>query len=540
MSEEKLHKSYERQSPDIKAQEMMEGSPGVLAENEEKIGWLRRLIAIFTTSPYDWYLSINEEFTTIDWDSKSNSVAWPLGNFMTALFFVVRLLQDNVITPNIHKLNNSDDAFDFSKSDYLRNYEYFQQYQETQSSSDNLFHDTLRALQSACKFSGALLILANMTVTYKYLFGKYQSYSLFCWKVKPISKNLIKKSLRDLNYKYVEDAQRGSLWGMVKYMFFNKIDRNDLTHKQYYYELNKWCPSKFLTSLFVSFSPICLSFLWVTDVSFRSFIPVILHQYILWFLVVDRYEQKLIDEKILYSSNLAEIDSKVVGPKANALKQDAMVDATPYHGGEVFFYPAYTTTRSHVFETHSLEGQLIREKFNPETSMFEDTRQKKTTNYQRPNRWYNRFNGASFRNSSISRQLSPRRTASPYLHNYDESSFSAPSTPMLIPSQQPYFDHSMLGNISRQHNSPSPLGNVRHSHSPVKAQPPSRLLHNPDANGYSVSDLYENRLRFDERMRRGRQPMRPDPSAEDVISNNYEGGTPSRSPFRNSSRSTYR
>ena len=407
-------------------------------EEELKVGWFRSVISVFTTSPYDWYLSLNEDIAVIDWDAKSNTIAWPLGNILTFSFFAIRLLQDNLITPNIYKFNHSQDAFDFSKSSNLKKYEYFQKYQNNNGGSNEFYYRMLGYLHQLFSILTILLFLANLTITYRYLFAHYQTYSIFYWKSIPRSKNVVKRSLHDLNHKYIEDAERDSLWGMLKYLLFNKSNSDDISHQEHYYELRKWTPSRFLTCLFISFSPICFCFLWAIRVSFKTLIPVVIHQYVLWFLVIDRYEQRVKDEQILAMANLAEINAKIIQPKASALKQDAMVDATPYNNSTVYFYPAYTTTRSHVFETHTLTGDLIKEKYNPQTKMFEDTIPGRSNNYVRFSRELKGINGGSMRQPFLSRQTSPRLSPVRYADSYGEKSPSAPSTPMVIPSPVSY------------------------------------------------------------------------------------------------------
>lgn len=507
---------------------------------DEKLGWFASFMGMFSL-PYDWYLSINEDIAVIDWDSKSNSVAWPLGNVLTFLFFSVRLLQDNVIAPNINKLTHSDDAFDFSKSKNLQKYDYFQQYGGSASSSENLYYKMLRQLHRLFYLLTVLLLITNISVTYRYLFAHFQTYSIFYWKTVPKSKNVTKKSLHDLNHTYVEDAKRDSLWGMIKYLLFNG-SHDDETNRAHYYELRKWTPSRFLTSFFVSFSPIAFCFLWMTDVTFKTLIPIIIHQYVLWFIVIDRYEQKLKDEQILSMSSVAELNSKVIQPKMNVLKQDAMVDATPYNDGIVYFYPAYTTTRSHVFATHTLSGKLSKEKYNPRTDSFEDANSQRTENYVRFSYHHPKsINGAYVRESYPSRQHSPRLSPSRYSHLQSGNTPSAPSTPLLIPSQQPHFDHSMLANASRNHN----ISERRNSHSPIKQHFANRLLNYPDETNDSIPDVSDDRFKMDDRFRRGRQGYfnrSPDINSGTL---HYDDGDDddnriSKSPFRNSSSSPFR
>ncbi|BAO38845.1 uncharacterized membrane protein YDL089W [Kluyveromyces marxianus] len=507
---------------------------------QERKGWFGSLSSMFAL-PYDWYLSINEDIAVIDWDKKSNTLAWPLGNMLTCVFFAIRLLQDNVISPNIHKLNHSDDAFDFSKSKNLQKYDYFQQYLGTNAAGDSLYYRMLRVLHRIFGFLTYFLLVINLGITYKFLFSYYQTYSIFYWKTIPKSKNVTKKSLHDLNHTYVEDAKRDSLWGMIKYLIFNKNDTAEISKKEHYFELRKWAPSKFLTSLFVSFSPIAYCFLWMTDVTFKTLIPLLVHQYVLWFIVLERYEQKLKDEQILSMSNLAELNSKVIQPKMNVLKQDAMVDATPYNDNLVFFYPAYTTTRSRVFATHSLGGKLIKEKYNFRTNSFEDTEPRRTENFVRFSHQQSLLNGQYARDPyHHSRQPSPRLSPSRYSNAYGGNTPSAPSTPLLAPSQPLHFDHSTMANASRNQNTNMMFNSRRNSHSPMRPQFSNKLHRYADETGYSVSDYP------DESNLRGRQSYidsSPQPNNHELNDERIydnENNTGNNSPYRNLSRSPFK
>lgn len=80
------------------------------------------------TSPLDLQLVINEKLEMIDWDVHAKSLAKPLGNFLTVCFFAMRLLQDNLIKPNYYKLNVKSDAFDLSKSNKLKEFDYLLKY----------------------------------------------------------------------------------------------------------------------------------------------------------------------------------------------------------------------------------------------------------------------------------------------------------------------------------------------------------------------------------------------------------------------------
>lgn len=82
--------------------------------SKERTSWLESISSFFTTSPSDWHIILNERIETIDWDAKAKTLAQPAGNLLTFVFYVVRLLQDNLIKPNLHKISSKQDAFDLS------------------------------------------------------------------------------------------------------------------------------------------------------------------------------------------------------------------------------------------------------------------------------------------------------------------------------------------------------------------------------------------------------------------------------------------
>lgn len=516
---------------------------------EHKIGWFRYITSLVTSSPYDIYLTLNEHIELIDWDSKALSIAWPTGNILTLLFFGIRFLQDNVIKPNYYKINRNTDGFDFSKSQLLKQHEYFSKFQSAASdgsfqTEDWYFH-TLRYLERLSRGLIAILILTNLVITYKFLFGYFRVYSFFSLEQRPDSKNVTKRSLHDLGYRYVEDVSKSSLLSMIKYVLFQrKKHQQEELKDEYYYELRKWCPTKFATSLFTAFSPTCVVFLFFTEASFKGLLALLIHQYLFHYLIFDRYNGRIQDEICIAKAVMAEVDEKIIKPKNSVKSQDAMVDATPYGNEFVRFFPSYTTTRSHIFQTHTLTGDLITEKFNPRTQLFEDVFQNtKAENFIKPSR--DRFhgyvqsprvaninrsiNGTSVRPMFLSRQVSPsRHTGSPRLHNasYAISSSSAPSTPILKPSNAPYFEHSMVGNVSggfvgnlsaQEHsrpqrtlegsrirrNSTSPLKSTNTHSQPIIPKFLQKPTIDENSTMYSM-DVSEDKFQLEELARRGR------------------------------------
>lgn len=348
-------------------------------DQAKKPGWLEMFLSLFTTSPSDWLIIVNEWLEVIDWDAKSHTIAQPFGNLLTFLFYVIRLLQDNMIKPSIHKINPKAGSFDFSKSTKLRKYDYLNQYanDSKRQSTNELYYIFIGRLSKIFDVAVVLFLLLNLISSYRFLWGYFRTYQFFYLEEKPNSKNVTKHNLTNLNHRYVENASNGSFWSLLKYVFLdneqkNKSNDDDCGDNEYFYQLKKWAPSKFTTSFFVSFSPTCIVFLLFTEVTFTSAFAVIIHQYIIYFLTVDRYENRIVDDSIVTRATLAEVDSKFTKPLLSKKVQDVMIDATPYGDGFVRFFPAVTSTKSFIFKTHSLTGDKIIEKYNTKTNEFED------------------------------------------------------------------------------------------------------------------------------------------------------------------------
>lgn len=358
----------------VNADDLLPEDDGCDDYEKNSDGWINALLGIFTTHPSDWHLAVNERLETIDWDSKSATVAQPLGNVLTFTFYTVRLLQNSLIRPNLRKINKRTDNFDLSKSELLKQYEYLSRYTlERGQTAESLYYRVLGHLSRLFGVLIIFLLLTNSYVTYKYLMGDFRTYSFFYLKQSPHSKNITKSSLKQLG----KDKDEQSLWSLLCYFCAGAKDRNkasspDDDDDDHFYQLSKWTPSKFITTMFVSFSPTCMIFLLLTDVSFSTVFAVLFHQWALRFLIINRYSSRIEHESVIASATLAEWDAKFVKPKMSRKVQDVAIDATPYGDGIIKFFPALSTNRSHTFQTHSLSGDIITETFNPETQEFED------------------------------------------------------------------------------------------------------------------------------------------------------------------------
>lgn len=342
--------------------------------SKEKIGWLQDAFSVLTDSPSDWYMILNERVALIDWDNKATTWALPLGNSMTFMFYVIRLLQDNLIKPNRYKFTSKKDAFDLTRSEKLKEYGYLSRYasnlEDHPRSAETLYFTLLSWLDRVFESSIVLMVIINLWLTYKFFWGTSKTYTLFNLKERPPSKNVTKHSLSGLNDEYYENIYNGSLWSMLKSIFTKKIDEEGESGR-FYYALRKWVPSKFSTNLFISFCPSCLIFLLLTEVSFSTGFAVIIHQILLCFIVIDRFQGRLKDDSIINKAVMAEFEEKTVQPLTSKKFQDVQIDATPYGNGFVRFLPATSSSKSHIFRSHTLYGDVVTEKFNARTQEFE-------------------------------------------------------------------------------------------------------------------------------------------------------------------------
>lgn len=344
--------------------------------SNEKTSYLQDAISMLTNSPSDWYMVLNERIALIDWDNKARKWAQLLGHLLTFLFYAIRLLQDNLIKPNNYKFTSKKDAFDLSKSDKLKEYEFLSRYatslEDRPRSAETLYLDLLSGLSKVLDSSIILLIFFNLCLTYRFFWGCFRTYYLFNVKERPPSENVTKHSLSGLNDGYLENIYNGSLWSMLKVFFSKNINEEEPGDEGFYYTLAKWAPSNFITNIFISFCPSCLIFLMLTDVSFRTALVVVIHQLVLCFTVLHRFQSRIKDDSIINKATMAEFEEKVVKPLTCKKFQDVQVDATPYGNGFVRFLPATSCSRSHIFKSHTLNGDAVTERFNTRTQEFED------------------------------------------------------------------------------------------------------------------------------------------------------------------------
>lgn len=344
-------------------------------------GWLRKAFFYITMAPSDLQLIISEQIESIDWDSKSETIARPIGIFATVVFYVLRLMQDSVVKPAYYKNTASKNAFDLSQSPTLQSMPYLSRYTNSTIQVEKRRNAMFAKIDTAINGVLILMIVLQVRITYKFLYAEYRQYSLFDFEPKEDSPNLTKRSLTNLSKSYLQDISKKGLWSMIKYFIFIKVNKEMMERElsdKYFYTLKKWAPSKFTMQLFVHFNPINICFLSLTDVSFVSFLLVL----IIWtgfrIIIQDRYEIRLVDESIISAALVDQMNKKLVKNRTSKHYQNVTTDATIKGSSFAKFEPAIE--RNPIFETHSLDGDLVRERYNKETLQFEDVSEDKQTN----------------------------------------------------------------------------------------------------------------------------------------------------------------
>ncbi|EJS44364.1 YDL089W [Saccharomyces arboricola H-6] len=465
-------------------------------EGDSKLAWIVRWYQLIT-SPLDLQLVINEKLEMIDWDTHAKSFAKPLGNFLIMLFFVIRLLQDNLIKPNYYRLNVKSDAFDLSKSNKLKEFDYLSKI-SSNFQNDNQFDAfqswyfvTLRFVANFFKITIVILLSLNLYLTYKFIFGYFKTYNLFHLKSELHSANLTKRNLSDLSKEYYGDIYKQSLWSMLKHFF--KGPRDDGPHidqdeDDVFYQLNKWAPTKFITSLFVSFSPTAIIFLSFSDVSFTTAISLILHQYILDYIIIKRFQRSLEDELILSSAALQEYQDKRIMTRIN---KQASIDTRSTGRGPGRFGAGSKTQK--IFTTHSLHGKEIREAYNYQKKEFEvlpskieATAEPRGTKIQHPK--------ATFQVFSTSGHPGRPQNSSQYA-SYFRENISKNDLARLSPKQ--YLQEGVAYLQNQVHNSSKSLSPLRQTplstrqksfegseNSQLNKDDINAILHSPNKNKY--------------------------------------------------------
>lgn len=349
-------------------------------------GWLQKVFFYCTLSPSDLQLVISEHIESIDWDSRAESIARPLGMFATFVFYMLRLVQDSVVKPAYYKNSADKDAFDLSKSETLQGMSSLSRYSNSKIQVEKRRNIMFNTIDSTITCVLVCMVLMNMRIAYQFLFNQYRSYSLFNFDPEVDSPNLTKRSLTDLSKSYLKDMGKKGLWSMIKYFILMKVNKEMMDRElndKYFYTLNKWSPTKFTTQLFIHFNPVNVCFLWLTNVSFASFLLVMVIWTTFRFVIQDRYEVRLTDESIITAALVDQMNKKMIQNRTNKYYQNVLVDATNKRTPFVRFEPAIT--HNPIFQTHSLNGDLIRERFNRKIHQFEDVSDDTITKNTIPN-----------------------------------------------------------------------------------------------------------------------------------------------------------
>lgn len=303
-----------------------------------------------------------------------------VGNVLTGVFFVIRLVQDTLLA-GVGAIAGDSDAFDLSKSSWLRQDEVMMRYKDVLFREWN--NGTMRTgKSSAVKFNQLInncclgMLLLSMFVTYKFLYGNFKNYSLFHLKNLAGKTNIkrvdVKTHAEPLgNNSSVKDILI-ALYSILMTRGVNEDfgdDQAEIVDTEYY-ELKKWVPSKLLLGFMVSFSPTILYFLKFTTVSFLSVVPVLLHQIVLHMIIMERYEARIADDNLLTKEHIKGYEDRFVKPRETKIYQDVMLDTIDLdYGGYVKFFPSEPNK---LFKRHRINGDLVIEKYNKKNGTFDN------------------------------------------------------------------------------------------------------------------------------------------------------------------------
>ncbi|CCE64034.1 hypothetical protein TPHA_0G01980 [Tetrapisispora phaffii CBS 4417] len=330
----------------------------------------------------DLHFSIMETINSIDWDKKCQTIAQPLGYSLTLMVFLLRLLQDNILKPNYINIYRSKDIFDLKKSYTFRKYPYLMTLiQDTQTElikSNKWYNNILGYIDKLSTLLLILLLMLNAIITWLTLFRSNCSYQFYSTDITSKTDNIIIRPLTDLSDINYDPQTNISVFKLLRLYLLNLFkDIEDLpstvtnSDNKFYYQLNKWKPSKFLLTLFCTFSPISTISFYFTEVTLVTLFPVLFQQIIINYVIFYRYETKLVNEKTIHQSMIQEMENKIIKPKMSKEVQDAKTDVRG-NTKKCFaqFFPATTVVRNQIFTSHDIDGNISIQKFDEDTNSF--------------------------------------------------------------------------------------------------------------------------------------------------------------------------
>lgn len=276
--------------------------------------------------PFDLLLALNEQRELIDWDSYSETIAFPLGFILTIIYFFIRLWQDNTVVEKKQKY------FDYDRQ-LLKDSKYF--------------NKTKTSFFPKLIFTVQLIIFSINAFNTIYFLGKTKTYNVFNKVTIP-------------NTSSARKVSNGKTKSLLDYIcFWRNVEEPEV---ESYWELNIWNPSKFSTYLFVSFPPFSIVFLYLSQSSFTNLLFLISTSFVLYIVIIKGYLVLIEDKQILYQETFDEYQRKFVNPKLSVAKREVAVDATagPYHNTVEYYSPGRTEK---VFKSHDHKGREVVEEF---------------------------------------------------------------------------------------------------------------------------------------------------------------------------------
>lgn len=340
--------------------------------------YLERLLEFISLIYVDLHKSLQDRLKT---PVHGRPLAFYVGQMLMIIFYVTRLFQDIWLAQQGSRQPRYSDYFDLTRSAKLKEFDFLESYanlkviryiNQEESWGDMISRYTKRLVSS----TAILLILINILISWRLFHHCFKIYGLY------YTNGINEEDSPSLNLQSIDSIGKNedqlSKGPMSKFLRFllnsrnNTNNNHNLTTKEdsnnEYLTLKKWVPSTHLVALMTGFSPTGVVFISMLDTSFYTLFPLIIHQYLIYYIIWRLYETRTKDEQILLSALQQEIQLKTY---RSPLYQDAMTDTSDPYGGYVEFFPSISTIRTPVFKTHDIRGNTISESYDSGRRCFD-------------------------------------------------------------------------------------------------------------------------------------------------------------------------
>ncbi|ODV59589.1 Nur1/Mug154 family protein ASCRUDRAFT_14632 [Ascoidea rubescens DSM 1968] len=282
-------------------------------KNKKKIIRKQSIFVRIKNYPFDLYLQLNEKLSLIDLEYYVDNYLKSVCIFLNTLFFFCR----------IYQIYNSNDGQQLSGNLSSNNYQYSDLFSKNSKHLDDFndlsllnintffqsYNDNYPLLHKLNKY---FLWLSNLIITLIILISISNTYFLFNQSNKLYTLLTRNPSSKPSNIN-------------TPSLQFNSLTNN--------WQLKIWNPLKYQLILFSLFSPInCFYLLNLSSISWSVLLKAILQlsliDYLLYYLIFNKFLILILDKQFLFSEILKEYDIKFVHPNLNKFKREVSIDAT--------------------------------------------------------------------------------------------------------------------------------------------------------------------------------------------------------------------